>query len=133
MEATKGKNDKQAAEYIRRLVNEEIPEMKVEVNYSESKITESDGWSLLMVARWVRFPPGSIGEAKPQNRHCKGGGKVVGKSQLFRKFFVCQSCGMALCEESKFIGFDDNYCKNCGKEIASDRELALAEMLKKEN
>ena len=54
VEATKGKNDKQAAEYIRRLVNEEIPEMKVEVNYSESKITESDGWSLLMVKRYGR-------------------------------------------------------------------------------
>lgn len=43
MEATKEKNDKQAAEYIRRLVNEELPEMKVEVNYSEPKIAESDG------------------------------------------------------------------------------------------
>ncbi len=43
MEATKVKNDKQAAEYIRRLANEELPEMKVEVNYSEPKIAESDG------------------------------------------------------------------------------------------
>lgn len=37
------KNDKQAAEYIRRLANEELPEMEIEVNYSESKIAESDG------------------------------------------------------------------------------------------
>lgn len=43
VEVTKRKNDKQAAEYIRRLVNGEIPEMKVEVNYSESQIAESDG------------------------------------------------------------------------------------------
>lgn len=55
------------------------------------------------------------------------------ETNLFKKFFVCQSCGAALCEESKFAEFDDNYCRNCGKEIASDRKLALAEMLKKKN
>jgi len=37
------KNDKQAAEYIRRLENGELPEMEVAVNYSESKTAESDG------------------------------------------------------------------------------------------
>lgn len=60
------------------------------------------------------------------------GDEKMAKSKFFKKFFICKSCGMALCEESKFVEFDDNYCRNCGKEIASDRELALAEMLKKE-
>ena len=54
IETTRRKNDKQAAEYIRRLVNGELPEMEVGVNYSESKIAESDGWSLLMVKRYGR-------------------------------------------------------------------------------
>lgn len=40
MEVTKRKNDKQAAEYIRRLAKGEIPEMKAVVNYSESKIAK---------------------------------------------------------------------------------------------
>lgn len=35
-EATRRKNDKQAAEYIRRLANGQLPEMKVAVNYFEA-------------------------------------------------------------------------------------------------
>ncbi len=42
-EIRKEANNKQAAAYIRRLVNGELPEMEVAINYSESKSTESDG------------------------------------------------------------------------------------------
>lgn len=45
---------KQAAEYFRRLANGKIPEIEVTVNYSEPKSEENEGWSLLMVKKYIR-------------------------------------------------------------------------------
>ncbi|MFG6329268.1 MAG: hypothetical protein K1W06_07335 [Lachnospiraceae bacterium] len=47
-----------------------------------------------------------------------------------KKFFICPKCGRALCEESKLADFDDNYCGNCGTEITSARNEALALVMK---
>ena len=43
-----------AAEYISRLANGQLPEMKVEINYPEARSTESDRCSLLMVKKYWR-------------------------------------------------------------------------------
>lgn len=53
----------------------------------------------------------------------------MNKISIFREFFVCPSCKKALCEKSKIVDFDDNYCVNCGAEITSARNLALEEII----
>ncbi|MCM1217546.1 MAG: hypothetical protein NC331_14030 [Lachnospiraceae bacterium] len=55
---------------------------------------------------------------------CPSCGRAIGGEKTH--FFTCQSCGAALCEESRLAGFADDYCVNCGAEIASAKKLALA-------
>lgn len=43
-----------------------------------------------------------------------------------KKYFVCPECGRALCKEEELGDFEDNYCGNCGKSIASAKKRALA-------
>ncbi len=47
-----------------------------------------------------------------------------------RKYFICPECGSALCQEKDLSDFDDDYCINCGAEIASARDDALAQARK---
>ncbi len=41
-------------------------------------------------------------------------------------YFTCPNCKKALCMERQFKSFNDNYCGNCGHEITSAKEKALA-------
>ena len=43
-----------------------------------------------------------------------------------REYFVCPNCGKALYTKEQLQEFDDNYCGNCGNEIASAKNEALA-------
>jgi len=56
---------------------------------------------------------------------CPSCGRAICGSK--KRYFTCPSCGRALCEENKLDEFDDNYCGNCGAEVASAKEQALAE------
>lgn len=57
------------------------------------------------------------------------GRAIVGE---MRKYFICSRCGRALCGESELESFDENYCGNCGYELTSAKEKALA-LLKEDN
>lgn len=46
--------EKKAAEYIRRLAEGGFRKFKVTVSYSEPKSKESEGYSLLMVKKYLR-------------------------------------------------------------------------------
>jgi len=54
--------------------------------------------------------------------HC---GRIICSSK--KRYFTCWSCGRALCEEGRLDKFTDNYCGNCGAEVASAKKQALAE------
>lgn len=41
-------------------------------------------------------------------------------------YFTCPRCGKALCKESELENLDYDYCTNCGYEITSAKEKALA-------
>ena len=56
---------------------------------------------------------------------CPRCGRLIGSTKV--SYFVCPKCGKALCAENELEKFDDNYCGNCGAEIANARKLALAE------
>ena len=53
----------------------------------------------------------------------KCGSAICGEKE---KYFVCPECGRALCKEVDLEDFEDNYCGNCGKPIASAKKHALA-------
>jgi len=59
---------------------------------------------------------------------CPSCGRAIAGDKI--SYFTCPNCGRALCKEERLSDFDDNFCGNCGYEIASAREEALA---KKEN
>lgn len=43
-----------------------------------------------------------------------------------KRYIICPNCGSALCPEEKLPEFDDNYCGNCGYEIASAKKESMA-------
>lgn len=51
---------------------------------------------------------------------------------IFKEFFVCPNCGRVLCGKEDIENFTNNYCGNCGYELASAKEEALA-LAKKED
>ncbi len=55
---------------------------------------------------------------------CPNCGRLISKEK--KKYFVCPNCEKALCPEEKLPEFDDNYCGNCGCEIASAKKEAMA-------
>ncbi|MCI9537121.1 MAG: hypothetical protein HFG35_02360 [Eubacterium sp.] len=55
---------------------------------------------------------------------CPSCGRAISGEK--QKYFVCPVCGRALCREQDFKDFDDNYCGNCGSELASAKKEALA-------
>lgn len=61
---------------------------------------------------------------------CPGCGRAISGEK--REYFVCSNCGRALCKAEELSKFDDNYCGNCGHEIASAKKEALA-LAKEEN
>lgn len=42
------------------------------------------------------------------------------------KDFICPNCGEMLCKEEELKEFTDNFCTNCGKNIASAKAEAMA-------
>lgn len=46
--------EKQAAEYIKRIAAGEFPGFEITISYSEPKSAESEGYSLLMVKKYLR-------------------------------------------------------------------------------
>lgn len=55
---------------------------------------------------------------------CPGCGRAISEEK--RRYFVCPNCGRALCQETQLSEFGDNYCGNCGHELASAKKEALA-------
>lgn len=70
---------------------------------------------------------------------CKEGGKKMLLKKFYtcpncgtaisgekKEFFACPDCGSALCSKEELRNFKHNYCGNCGYELTSAKEEALA-------
>ena len=55
---------------------------------------------------------------------CPSCGRAISGEK--KEFFVCPNCGRALCQKKDLKQFDDNFCGNCGHELASAKKEALA-------
>lgn len=52
----------------------------------------------------------------------KCGRAICGEKKIY---FVCPKCGSALCKKNELKDFKNNYCGNCGHDLASAKKEAL--------